>query len=113
MKTLKALFGVFVVVAVIYVSWAVVPHYFNNYRFEDAIEVEARLNAYSGKSEREMQETLYQKARELNLPLKKEQINVRREGNQLRIWAEYTVQVQLPGYAMTLRFQPSSTGRRI
>lgn len=113
MKTVKALFGVFLLVAVIYVSWAIAPHYFNNYRFADAIEVEARLNAYSNKSERDMQESLYKKARELNLPLKAEQINVRRDGDAIRIWAEYTVLVNLPGYPLTLRFQPSTTGRRI
>ena len=113
MKTVRLLFGIFVLVAAVYVGFSVVPHYLNNYRFEDAMEVEARLNAYSAKSERDMQEALYKKARELNLPLKAEQIKVRREGGEIRIWTEYSVTVDLPGYPLVLKFQPSTTGKRI
>jgi hypothetical protein len=113
MKTVKLLFGIFVLVAAVYVTWSVTPHYLNNYRFEDAMEVEARLNAYSTKSERDMQEALYKKARELNLPLKAEQIKVRRDGGEVRIWTEYEVRVNLPGYPLVLKFQPSTTGRRM
>lgn len=113
MKTVKALSGIFLLVAVLYVIWAIVPHYFNNYRFEDAIEQEARLNAYTGKSERDMRESLYKKARDLGLPLQAEQIQVLRQGGEIQIWAEYTVVVNLPGYQVVLNFRPSTSSRRI
>lgn len=113
MKTVKLLLSIFLLVAVVYVGYSIVPHYFNNYRFEDAIKSEARLNAYTTKSERDIQETMYQKARELKLPLKPEQIKVQRQGTTVRIWTEYSVTVNLPGYPVVLRFQPSTTERQL
>ncbi len=113
MNRLKALFGLFVLVAAVYVGWKVVPPYFNNYQFEDAVQSEALLNSYSTKSEADIRNTLAAKAREYDIPLTADQINVLRNGSELSIWAEYTVHLDLPFYPLDLKFHPATKNKRI
>ncbi len=111
MKTLKALFGMFVVVGGFYVAFKLIPPYFNNYQFEDAIESEARLNAYSNKSEQQIREAVAKKALEFDIPLTAEKINVQRLSGEIAIWAEYTVHVDLPGFPLDLKFRPATRNK--
>src|SRR5215470_7062841 len=104
MNRLKSLFGLFLLIAVVYVSWKLLPPYFSNYRFEDACESEALINSYSNKSEVEIRNTLAAKARDYDIPLTAEQINVTRNGSELSIWADYTVHVDLPFMPLDLTF---------
>ncbi len=113
MNRLKALFGLFVVVAAVYLGWKVVPPLFNNYQFEDAVQSEALLNSYSTKSESDIRNTLAAKAREYDIPLTADQINVLRNGNELSIWADYTIHLDLPLYPLDLKFHPATKNKRI
>jgi len=113
MKRLKALFGLFVVVAISYTAWMVVPLYVSNYQFQDDIQNEALLNSYSNKTEQDIRNTLAKKAEAYGIPLKADQINVQRNGLELSIWADYTVHVDLPVFPLDLRFHPSTKNKRI
>ena len=113
MNRLKSLFGLFLLIAVVYVSWKALPPYFSNYRFEDACESEALINSYSNKSEVEIRNTLAAKARDYDIPLTADQINVTRNGNELSIWADYTVHVDLPFMPLDLTFHPATKNKRI
>ncbi|MCI0353515.1 MAG: DUF4845 domain-containing protein [Acidobacteria bacterium] len=112
MKSIKALAGVGVVVAMVYVAFLLVPPYFNNYQFQDAIESEARLASYGNKSEQEIREIIAKKAVEYSVPLTADQINVQRSGNEVQISARYTIHVDLPGYPLDLKFEPGTKSRR-
>lgn len=112
MKTIKALAGVGLVVAMVYVAFQLIPPYFNNYQFQDAIESEARLASYSIKSEQEIRDIVAKKAKEFDVPLTAEQINVQRTGSGVDIWAKYTVHVDLPGYPLDLKFEPATKSKR-
>jgi len=113
MKSLKALFGLFLIVAVFYTAWKLLPPYINNYQFQDDIANEALINSYSNKSEQDIRNTLAKKAAEYGIPLTAEQINVQRSGNELSIWADYTVHVDLPGFPLDLKFLAGTRKRRI
>ena len=113
MKTLKSLFVMFLLVAGLYVAWRLIPPYFANYQLEDAIANEARLNAYTTKSEQDMRDAIFRKAQDLEIPIRPEQIMVQRSANEVSIWTEYTVHVELPGYPMDLKFRPSSRNKRL
>jgi hypothetical protein len=112
MKNIKALLGIGFVLAVFYVGFQLIPPYFNNYRFQDSVESEARLAANSNRTEQDIRDTVAKSARELDIPLTADQINVQRSGSEVQIWAKYTVHVDLPGYPMDLQFEPSSKGKR-
>lgn len=114
MKSLKTLIGIFVVVAVFYVGYKVVPVYFNYYQFQDAVESEARLQTYSTKSEADMRETMWKKAQELEIPLDSpEQIKVERSSNSVSISTEYTVHIDLPIHPFDLNFNPNSKNKQL
>ena len=111
MKALRAILGVAFFVVVVYGMWLMVPPYFHNYQLQDAITEEARINTYTPKSEDEMRETIWRKAKEMEVPIKREQINVQREGGIVSIGIDYTVHVDLPGYPLDLKFHPSSKNK--
>jgi uncharacterized protein DUF4845 len=114
MKTVKGLIGIFVVVALVYTCLKVVPVYFDYYQFQDAIESEARIQSYSQKSENDMRESIWKKAKELELPLtSQEQIKVERSGAVITISTEYTVHIDLPVHPFDLEFKPSTRNKQI
>ncbi len=113
MKTLRALFGILIVVAMVYSAYKLLPPYFNNYQFQDAMETEARVNSYTAKPDQDIRETIFKKAKEYDIPVTPEQINVLRNGAELQIWTDYSIHVDLPLYPVDLKFHPASTNKRI
>ncbi|MBZ5629774.1 MAG: hypothetical protein LAO06_13005 [Acidobacteriia bacterium] len=111
MKALRAILGVAFIVAVVYGMWIMVPPYFHNYQLQDAVAEEARINTYTQKSEEDMRETIWRKAKEMEIPLQRDQINVQRDSGSVAIWADYTVHVDLPVYPLDLKFHPSSKNK--
>jgi Domain of unknown function (DUF4845) len=114
MKAIRAIFGLLVVVAVFFAAWKVIPPYFNEYQFEDAIATEARFASYNqNRSEQDIREAMAKKAAEYDIPLKSEDIHVQRSGSEVAIWADYTIHVDMPGYPFDLSFHPNSKNKRI
>jgi hypothetical protein len=111
MKTVKAIFGLVVLFGAIYIGWTMIPPYFNNYKLEDVIADEARINTYSNKSEDAMRETVFQKAKDLDIPLTRENIAVTRSGQSISIDVNYTVHLDYPIHPVDLHFQTSSKNR--
>lgn len=109
MKNLRLLFWLCVLGAGIYVGWMMVPAFINNYRFEESIDDSARTAAVnSQKSEDEIRSALYLDAKDLEIPVKPEDIRIERSGGDVFISAEYTVHVDLPMHPVDLQFHPSS-----
>jgi len=115
MGTIKLVFGLFVIGLAIYLGVALVPVYYANYEFQDTIRTEATLETYTTKPETEIQNTIFKKAQQLELPLNRDQIKVLRRGNtgtgSLIISAPYVVHVDLPGYPVDLHFDPSTENK--
>ena len=115
MSTVKLAFGLVVIVAAVYVGATLIPIYYANYQFQDVIKTEATLQTYTTKPEADIQQYIAKRAQELDIPLNKDQIKVQRHGNtgtgSLTIQAPYTVHVDLPGYPMDLRFDPSTENK--
>ena len=112
MRTLKLIVALGVIAVGVYVGFQLVPPFFANYQFQDAIQNEAVLQSYSNKTEDEIRSTIYKKAQDLEIPLREDQINVQRIGSggsgSLAISVNYSVRVDLPYYPLELEFHPSS-----
>jgi len=112
MGTIKLVIGLLVIVASVYMGAELIPVYYANYEFQDLIKTEATLETYTTKPEAEIQDTIFKKAQELQIPLTKDQIKVARHGTtgtgSLSIRAPYIVHVDLPGYPLDLNFDPST-----
>jgi hypothetical protein len=113
MKTVRALIGLLVVAGIFYTAWMLIPVYYHNLELQDAMGDEARMNSYTNKSEDDMRESIYRKAKDMEIPITRDQINVRRDGQTVSIWVDYTVRFQLPGYSFDLQFHPSSKNKAI
>ncbi len=115
MKSIKALFGLAVVVCGFYLAWKIIPPYFNNYQFQEEIESQSRTLSYANppKSEQEMRDIIARKAREFDIPVTSEQIRVSRAGQELAISTEYTIHVDVPIYPFDLHFSAGTRNKAI
>ena len=115
MGSIKLIIGVVLIVAVVWVCGVLIPPYFANYQFEDALENEARMSTYSTKAEDAIRDSVFKKAQELEIPLTREQIKVHRVGQMgsgsVTIEAQYTVHVEVPGYPMDLHFDAATKNK--
>ena len=117
MGTLKMVFGFALIVMVAFVGIKVIPPFFSNYEFQDAIKNEALQSTYTTRSEDDIRDAIVKRAREYDIPLTAKQVRVQRSGSNgtgsLTIEADYSIPVDLPGYPMTLDFHPSTNNKGV
>lgn len=117
MGTIKAFFGIFVIVAAIYLGFKLIPPYLNNYQFQDAVKDEATRDSYSPKTEQDIRTAIFKLAQDDNIPITEDQIVVQRSGAQFNgtivVRAAYVAHVDLPGYPLDLHFDASTENKGI
>ena len=113
MGTMKAIVGIVAIVAAVYLCATLIPPFFSNYQFEDAIKTEAQMSTYSTKSEEQIRDTIYKKAQELEIPMNREQIKVQRVGPDVTVTIDYVVHVDLLVHPIDLRFHVGSKNKAI
>ena len=112
MKQFKALFGLFVVVVAFYLAFKLMPPYYNQLQFQDAVDQEARTQSYSvGKSEQDIRNLVLRRAQENDIPITADQIQVQRNGAEVIINVDYVVHVDLPVYPVDLKFHAGSKNK--
>ena len=116
MATIKMVLILALLAGMVYVGAELIPPYFANYQFQDALDTEARLGTYSTKGDEVIRDNVFRRAQELELPLTRDQIKIQRTGNgsgngSVFIETSYSVHVDLPGYPMDLEFHPQSKNK--
>ena len=104
---LGCIFGLMILGALAFGLYRIVPPYFSYFQLKDAVTEIATLAAVGslprsdgmpGRSKggvQDIQEAVSVKAKELEIPLQKEKINVRREGQVVSISVSYMVPIDL------------------
>ena len=117
MSTIKMFLALFLIGGAVYVGAKIIPPFFGNYQFQDAVKNEATLDTYTSKNENDIRTSVFRKAQDLDIPITEEQIHVQRQGMQgsgiIIIRAPYVVHVDLPGYPMDLHFDASTENRGV
>ena len=117
MATLKLVFGFAILGLVALAGVKLIPPFFANYEFEDAIKIEATQSTYSTRTEDDIRESIIKQARNYDIALTPKQVHVKRSGGYgtgtLAIDAEYSVPVEFPGYSTTIDFHPSSQNKGV
>src|SRR5512146_1230072 len=109
MKRLRLLFGIFLIVATVYLSWKVVPAYFASYQFQEDVDDIARSAALNTKkTPDEIRAAVFERAEAAEIPLDADDIIVTRKGADVSISAKYTVHVEVPIYPFDLNFSAST-----
>lgn len=98
-------------------GFKLVPPFFSNYQFEDALKTEAVNATYSTRTEEDVREDVIKQARSFDIALTPKQVSVVRIGGQgtgtLSIEANYSVPINLPGYTTSLDFHPTSKNKGV
>ncbi|MCI0408193.1 MAG: hypothetical protein L0191_06470 [Acidobacteria bacterium] len=94
---LGTFFALTLLVVMIYMGFKVVPVMINAYAFKDFIEEEARF-ASVRKDDEEIRARVYNKARELQLPITQEMIHTERTNARFDIAVSYAVPIVTPVY---------------
>ena len=113
-------FGFLVVATLAYGAYKFAPPFVSHYQLKDEMREIATLGAAgilpraagsSGKStdpSAEIQEAVLAKAKELKIPLRKQDIKVSKDESRVFITVKYTVPVELPGHVYDFNFEYSS-----
>jgi hypothetical protein len=94
---MKALLGLLVIGVAGYLAFAFMPPYFAKYQFGDDVASIARFSGPSSKTEEDIRQEVMTKAKANDIPIKPEQVQVSRDGQNVRIRAHYTYVVNLVG----------------
>jgi hypothetical protein len=87
------------------------PIYFSNVELQNYVSgITHTVENYS-KPDDLLRIRVLNKAAELGLPVKAENVHVRRLGDGLQIDVRYFVRVDLPGYTVNLHFYPGAGSR--
>jgi len=74
------------------------------WQFQDAMDQEARFAMRT--SNDVIVQHLRAKADSLELPEAARKVQIRRKGNEIFIWADYTVNIELPGFVQEVELRP-------
>ena len=85
------------------ITWKAVPVKVASAELYDYMDELARSVGVNTTSE-EVKKAILKRAQDLKLPLDKDHVMVEREGDRIRMRAEYTVPVEFPGYTYNWHF---------
>ena len=94
---LGTLFALVLLAVMIYLGFKVVPVMVNSYTFKDFMEEEARF-ASVRRDDEEIRTRVYNKARELDLPVTRAMILTERSNSRFDIAVSYAVPIVTPVY---------------
>lgn len=108
MQRLKALIGVFIVVAFFYLAWKIMPPYIEEYQFQQELQSIARNNEYSPLDENGIRDQVKRKINDIGVPVNPESVAIIKAGTDVTIGANYTVHVDAVLYPFDLSFHPAT-----
>jgi hypothetical protein len=113
MGTIKLLFGILAIIALVLALFQVAPVIMGNYSFQDDLRTIAMMDGTNQqKTEEDVRNDVLRKAKEHELPIEAKQVTVQRINTPgvatVYIVADYAVTINLPGYSFDMRFTPNS-----
>ena len=100
------LFQIAILAGLAYLGYKVSDDVMAYYRYQDAMKQEARFAAT--RTDAEMIRRLKAFTDSVKLPPEAQQVQVLRDENRIRIWAEYDRELRLPMYQRTFHLRPSA-----
>lgn len=108
LSSLGCLVMLLIVAAVGYFGVGIGDHFFDFYKYQDAMRQEVKFAAHN--SDVQILRSLRARADSLGLPEAAGEITVQRDGRHIEIESEYYVHLELPGYVKEFRFNPHASG---
>lgn len=86
------------------IAWEMVPVKIKTAELYDFMVDQAAESTYD-RSEETIKKRILAKARDLDIPLDKDNLTVERRGDNIRMRATYTIPVEFPGYTYDWKFE--------
>jgi hypothetical protein len=104
-----------VIAAMVLAAIRIVPVYFAEYQFQDALNTESRyaLTGYPKRNEEDIRDDIMKKAQDLGIPAKRESIQVLLGPTRVDISLDYSVPIDLVVYQWTPDFHPHADNHSI
>jgi hypothetical protein len=99
--------------AMAFAAVKVVPPYFVNWQFQDAIETEARFAIANRKTEDQVRDDVFKKMKELEIPAKRDDVRISLADGFVNIQVNYSVPVDLQVYQFKIDFHSHADNRTI
>lgn len=109
----KLIFTLLVIGGIGYVAVKTIPIYVHNYELQDFIRQMAIRATVDRTSTEAVQNDILAEARELDLPIAREDVKVSVTSSGVTIDLDYTVPVDLQVYTWVLHFTPSASNRAL
>lgn len=103
--------AVLVLAALAFFAIRLAPIYFRNQEFQGYVEDVAGGTGNAAKSDDLLRTWLVERAAELKLPVRADDVHIRRTPQGLGIDVRYIVRVDLPVYTVDLHFHPGAGAR--
>ena len=100
------LFQIALLAGLAYAGYSVSDEVMAYYRYQDAMKQEARFAAT--RTDVEMMRRLKAFTDSVKLPAAAKEVQIMRDENRIRIWAEYDHELRLPMYQRTFHLRPSA-----
>jgi hypothetical protein len=97
------MFWVAVLIVGALIGFKVVPVKFASAKFYDYMYEQAKYAQLATPAD--IKKTIMRRAREMNLPVDPKKVIVRKRGGRIQISAEYTVNLEFPGYTYVWNFE--------
>jgi predicted membrane protein len=112
-KALRGLLGIALPVIAVYLLWQVLPPYIHNYQFQDSVEEIARFGGLDYRTtDEDIRQKVLKSAQDLKIPISAEDINVARSNQEVVVWVDYTVHINVPVHPFDLEFHPATKNKR-
>ena len=100
--------GVAVLVALVVMGARLVPIYVHNIELQQFVEDVAHRAAAPTSSDDILRTWVLDKAADLDLPVKADNVQIQRSADSVRIVVRYAVRVDMPLYTVNLHFYPGA-----
>jgi predicted AlkP superfamily phosphohydrolase/phosphomutase len=111
--TIKAILWTAILVYGAFVAYKILPAYVAEYQLADKMQEQARFSIVNRYSEEQVRDNVYKVVKDLEIPVKREEIKVVSNNDVVKISMDYTIPVDLLVYQQNLHFTPSSENKAL
>jgi len=105
---LKSLIALLILLAACFVGVKVSVPYYANSQLADKMRQQARFAQTDERSAEQLRDIIFREAQADNIPLRREDIQIKNSASGVVITADYTVMTDLHFYHLSLHFHPTS-----
>jgi hypothetical protein len=111
--TIKAILWTILLIYGAFVAYKILPAYVAEYQLADKMQEQARFAVVNRYPEEQIRDSIFKVVKDLEIPVKREDIKITANQDVVRIACDYTVPVDLLVYQMNLHFTPSSENKNL